>query len=44
MAFGDLENSQGFDKWQEGVAGIGQGNGAGPHIWAVVSMPLFDIM
>jgi len=42
--FGDSESSQGYNKWQEGVAGIGQGNGAGPHIWAVlVSMPLFEI-
>jgi len=43
-AFGDSENSQGIDTWQKAVAGIGQGNGAGPHIWAAVSMPLFDIM
>jgi len=35
-AFGDSKNSQGFDTWQEEVAGIGQGNG--------MSMPLFDIM
>jgi len=26
------------------MAGIGQGNGAGPQIWAAVSSPLFDIM
>jgi len=26
------------------IAGIGQGNGAGPHIWAVVSSPILDIM
>jgi len=44
MAFGDAKSSQGFDKWQVGVAGIGQGNGARPHIWAAVSMPLFEIM
>ena len=30
--------------WQLPIAGIGQGNGAGPHIWAVVSSPLLDIM
>ena len=24
--------------------GVGQGNGAGPAIWAVVSMPLLDLM
>jgi len=26
------------------VAGIGQGNGASSHIWAAVSMPLFEVM
>jgi len=26
------------------IAGIGQGNGAGPHIWAAVTMPLFQIL
>jgi len=35
-AFGDL------DKWEE--LGIGQGNGAGPHIWVAESMPLFEVM
>jgi len=44
MAFGNSESSQGFDKWQVGIAGIGQGNGVGPHIWAAVSTPLFEIM
>jgi len=43
-AFRDSENSQGSDMWQKAVAGIGQGNGTRPHIWAAVSMPLFDIM
>jgi len=26
------------------IAGIGQGNGVGPHIWAAVSSPMFQIM
>jgi len=26
------------------IAGISQGNGAGPPIWATVSSPMFDIM
>jgi len=26
------------------MAGIVQRNGAGPHIWAAVSSPIFDIM
>jgi len=43
-AFGDLELAQGYNMWHEGVVGIGQGNGVGPHIWAAVSMPLFNIM
>jgi len=30
--------------WNQPVAGIGQGNGAGPAIWAAVSSPLFAIM
>jgi len=30
--------------WNQPVAGIGQGNGAGPAIWAAVSSPLFKIM
>jgi len=30
--------------WAQPVAGIGQGNGAGPAIWAAVSSPLFEIM
>jgi len=30
--------------WAQLVTGIGQGNRAGPAIWAVVSSPLFAIM
>jgi len=44
MAFGNSEQSQGFDRWKEYVAGIGQGNGVGPQIWAATSIPLFNIM
>jgi len=36
--------SQGQEDWPEPVAGIGQGNGAGPQIWAAVSTPLFEIL
>jgi len=43
-AFGNSTQSQGQWEWQDPVAGIGQGNGAGPQIWAVVSMPLFQIL
>jgi len=43
-AYGNSAISQGQDNWQELAAGIGQGNGAGPQIWAAVSTPLFAIM
>jgi len=43
-AFGDSERQQGQEDWDKPTAGIGQGNGAGPQIWAAVSLPLFDIM
>ena len=26
------------------IQGVGQGNGAGPQIWAVVSTPIFDML
>jgi len=37
----DSKGSQGCTQWQHPIAGIGQGNGARPHIWAAVSTPLF---
>jgi len=43
-AFGTSDMSQGQEDWPEPVAGIGQGNGAGPQIWAAVSTPLFEIL
>ncbi len=30
--------------WKDSITSIGQGNGAGPQIWAAVSTPLFNIM
>jgi len=42
--YGDSIASQGRTQWQTPIAGIGQGNGAGPHIWAAVSTPLFQIL
>jgi len=30
--------------WGVQVSGIGQGNGAGPQIWAVVSTPILDLL
>jgi len=43
-AFGDSIISKGWREWGGPIAGIGQGNGAGPQIWAAVSSPLFDIL
>jgi len=42
--FGDSKLSASRQTWGAPIAGIGQGNGAGPHIWAAVSSPMFDIM
>jgi len=43
-AYGDSDIAQGQDNWEALSAGIGQGNGAGPQIWAAVSTPLFAIL
>jgi len=43
-AFGDSTKSAGRTMWKSPITGIGQGNGAGPSIWAAVSSPMFDIM
>jgi len=40
-SYGDSAISQGQAQWKDPIAGIGQGNGAGPHIWAAVSTQLF---
>ena len=42
--YGDSEQTFGGEDWRhlEPLHGIGQGNGAGPAIWAVVSSVLFD--
>jgi len=42
--FGDSATSASRMSWQVPIAGIGQGNGAGPHIWAAVSSPMLDVM
>jgi len=41
---GDSTRFASRQTWNQPVAGIGQGNGAGPAIWATVSSPLFTIM
>ncbi len=42
--FGDSHISTGTDLWAVPISGIGQGNGTGPQIWAVVSTPILDIL
>ncbi len=42
--YGDSTVSQGGNLWVLPVSGVGQGNGAGPAIWAVVSTPVLDMM
>jgi len=39
-----LGTDQGQCEWLDPVTRIGQGNRAGPQIWAVVSTPLFKIL
>jgi len=39
QTFGDLATSASHTIWHAPIAGIGQGNGAGPQIWAAVSSP-----
>jgi len=42
--FGDSAQAATRQSWQAPIAGIGQGNGAGPQIWAAVSSPMIEIM
>jgi hypothetical protein len=42
--YGDSAGSYGGDAWLIPFHGIGQGNGAGPAIWAVVSTPLLNTL
>jgi len=42
--YGDSKTSQGCKAWGLPIAGIRQGNRAGPQIWAAVSTPLFQIL
>ncbi len=43
-SYGDSEQSYGGSYWIIPMHGIGQGNGAGPAIWAVVSTPLLAML
>jgi hypothetical protein len=42
--YGDSETRYGGTLWAVPIHGLGQGNGAGPTIWAVVSAPLLNQM
>jgi hypothetical protein len=42
--FGDSKEHYGGKVWLVPIHGIGQGNGAGPAIWAVVSTPLLNVL
>jgi len=41
-SFGDSTKAGNHKQWGKPIAGIGQGNGAGPQIWAAVSSLLFE--
>ena len=45
-AFGDSDESFGGECWREieTLMGVGQGNGAGPAIWAVISTIFFNTL
>ncbi len=42
--YGDSSLTYGGPKWITPMHGIGQGNGAGPAIWAMLSMPLLNLL
>jgi len=42
--FGDSTKVGSCKKWDQPITGIGQGNGAGPQIWAAMSSLLFELL
>jgi len=42
--YSDSTQSASCSTWATPIAGIGQGNRAGPPIWVAVSSPMFEIM
>jgi len=44
MLYGNSTLWVGTEIWAVPVVGIRQGNGAGPHTWAVVSTPILDLL
>jgi len=43
-AYGDSDYTYGGSDWDIPMHGIGQGNGAGPAIWAAVSTPILNML
>jgi len=43
-SFGNSTKGGNCKRWGKPIAGIGQGNGAGPQIWAAVCSPLFELL
>jgi hypothetical protein len=41
-AYGDSVQFYGGDNWSIPMHGVGQGNGAGPALWAAVSTPILN--
>ena len=44
MVYGDSERSYNGKLWFTPIHGTGQGNGASPAIWAVVSTPILNML
>jgi len=44
LVFGDSKKGQNYKDWEAAIARIRQGTGAGPQIWAAVSIMLFKVM
>jgi hypothetical protein len=42
--YGDSKSGYGGTLWSVPYSGVGQGNGAGPAIWAVVSTPVLKMI
>ncbi len=42
--YGDSSSFYGGSHWVKPFHGIGQGNGAGPAIWGVISSPLLNLL
>jgi hypothetical protein len=43
-AYGNSSITYGGNLWVVPLQGIGQGNGAGPPLWAIVSLPLLEML